>query len=68
MIFPALIYASINPSPPASLGRAVPMATDIAIGVIRLGMAIVPKFTKIYEAQLDISSVYEKGTTVSINF
>jgi OmpR-family two-component system manganese-sensing sensor histidine kinase len=33
-----------------------------------LGMAIVAKFTKIYEAQLDISSVYGKGTTVSINF
>lgn len=33
-----------------------------------LGMAIVAKFTKIYSADLNISSVLGKGTTVSINF
>ncbi len=33
-----------------------------------LGMAIVAKFTKIYNAQLNINSIVGKGTTISINF
>ncbi len=56
MLMPALIYTSINQSPPTSSGWAIPIATDIAIalGVLALLGSRIPKNLRIFLLALAI--------------
>jgi NhaA family Na+:H+ antiporter len=71
MVFPALIYTLINPTPPTSQGWAIPMATDIAIavGVIGLLGSKIPKQLRIFLLTLaivdDIGSILIIGVFYS---
>lgn len=67
MLVPALIFTLINPTPPESLGWAIPMATDIAIamGVIGLLGTRIPRSLRVF--LLTLAIVDDIGSIAVIN-
>ena len=68
MIFPAIIYAILNPTPPGSNGWGIPMATDIAfaIGVLTLFGRKIPLALKVF--LLAVAIVDDLGAILVIAF